>query len=71
MSDPIGYWMGEPISEMTREQLLEVVKALGRMDRQKDAEHDRHVAMLREISVPPPSFMQLLGRRLAGRWGAQ
>ena len=51
MSDPIGYWMGEPISEMTREQLLEVAQALGRINRQNDAEHDRHVAMLREISV--------------------
>ncbi len=28
MSDPVGYWMGRPISEMDREELLKVVNHL-------------------------------------------
>jgi hypothetical protein len=29
MKEKIGYWKGEPISEMSREKLLETIKEMG------------------------------------------
>lgn len=68
MTDQIGYWMGNPISEMSREELLDVIQAMGRMDQQKDADHDRYIALLEEIAdrQAPPTFMQLFLRRVMG-----
>ena len=50
--DPIGYWAGEPISEMTRERLLEVVKFLGAAAQDVERRNDRHLRELEALSRP-------------------
>ena len=56
--DPIGYWAGpngiEPISEMTRERLLEVVKFLGAGAQDTERRHDQHVKELEALGRPSP-----------------
>ena len=54
--DPIGHWAGpngiEPISDMTRERLLEVVKSLGAGAQDTERTHDQHVKELEALSRP-------------------
>ncbi len=59
--DPIGYYMGEPISEMSRERLLEVVKQLSIMHQQTEARHDRDMKVLSDLCAPPPRRRGPLG----------
>ena len=47
--DTIGYWMGEPISEMSREELLEVIRQLGEWQRMERAARENELAMLKAL----------------------
>jgi len=39
----ISYWMGKPVTDYTKEELVEIVTILGR---EVKAEHDRHKGTL-------------------------
>lgn len=51
--DPIGYWMGKPISEMSRERLLVLVRDLALLQQQAEARHDRHMKELESLLDSP------------------
>jgi len=59
--DPIGYWMGKPISDMTREELLELVKELGKMEQTRMATEANNEAMLDMIDRMRPPRKRFLG----------
>jgi hypothetical protein len=67
MSDPIGYWMGEPISEMSRERLLEVVSQMADMQHRETARRLQEDAVLAQLEAQkanrkrPRGILQVLG----------